>query len=107
MSDRIGASTLDALAQPLDEDVVAPLPTTVHADLDPVAAQLVDELCPGELAALIGDHDLGFAVACDGLLQRFDAEVGLHRDGQPMREHSAAVQSRIAVRKTKPRAIGM
>jgi len=34
-------------------------------------------------------HDLGESILCDGLVQRFDAEVGMHRIRQPPTQHLA------------------
>ncbi len=82
---------LDALPQPLDEHVVAPAAAPVHADGDAVAVQRVGELQAGELAALVGVHDLGSAVARNGLLQGSDAEVRLHGDRHAMGQHATAV----------------
>jgi hypothetical protein len=50
---------LDRLPQPLHEHVVTPLALAVHADAHGVAVQGVGEGGGGELAALVGVHDLG------------------------------------------------
>lgn len=63
---------LDRLSQPLHEDVVAPATLAVHADPDVERFQRVDEARRRELGALVGVHDLGYAVAGDRLLQRLD-----------------------------------
>jgi hypothetical protein len=44
-----------------DEDVVAPCPFTIHADLDFGVFQRLYEVDGCELAALVGIHDLGLA----------------------------------------------
>gem|GEM_PF-3896825 len=41
----------------------------------------------GELAALVGVHDLGRAIFGDSLFQSLNAEVGMHGVGQPPRQH--------------------
>src|SRR4051794_22819957 len=65
----------DRAPEPFDEHVVAPAPGTVHSDRDLPAAQHVQELGAGELAALIGVEDLRRAEARERLLERGDAEV--------------------------------
>ena len=49
--------------QAFDEDVVPPGPLAIHADFDLANGQRLDELGPGELAALIGVEYLWLAVA--------------------------------------------
>ena len=44
----------------------------------------------GELAPLVAVEDVRLAMPGQGLLQRFDAEVGFHRDRHPMRENPPA-----------------
>ena len=73
---------LQRLPEALDEHVVAPCPLAVHADGNAMALELLRELQARELAALVGIHDLGLAVAGHGLLQRLHAEVC----GQRVRE---------------------
>jgi len=50
-----------ALSQPLDEDVVHPAASTIHADLNALFLKLGDPILAGELAALIRVEDLRFA----------------------------------------------
>ena len=64
---------------PLDEDVVHPAATTIHRDADADFLQDVGEGKAGELRALISVEDLRLAESGDGLLQRRDAEVNIHR----------------------------
>ena len=45
----------------------------------PASVSVVIQADPGELRSLIRIHDLGRAVSGDGFVQRFDAEVGVHR----------------------------
>ena len=47
--------------KPLDEDVIHPATTPVHADLDTLLLKLGDPLFFGELAALVRVEDLWFA----------------------------------------------
>src|SRR5271157_1540365 len=72
--------------EPLDEHVVAPSALAVHADGDPVLLEDAGERLAGELAALVAVENLGLAVFAEGLLERLDAEAGLHRDRHPMRK---------------------
>ncbi len=52
--------------------------------------QLLGERLRGELAALVGVEDLRPAVGGQGLLDRVDAERGVHRDRQPPAQDLAA-----------------
>ena len=56
----------------------------------PASLSVVVKAKLGELAALVGVEDAGLAVTGDRLLQRRDAEVGLHRVRQPPGEDPAA-----------------
>ena len=47
----IDSFVFEAPPQPLDEDVVAPTPSSIHADLNPVVVQKPSEFLAGELAA--------------------------------------------------------
>src|SRR5215468_4164162 len=60
--------------QALDKDVVVAAPASVHADLDPVIPQHLGKLVAGELRALIGIEDAGFAEPSEGLAQRLDTK---------------------------------
>src|SRR5208282_6676169 len=71
-------------------DVVEPGSTAVHAQLAAGGQNHVGELFSGELAALIGVDDLGYAVAGEGLLDDFLGVDGLQRDRHAMRQHLAA-----------------
>jgi len=72
----------DAAPEALDQDIVAPRASAVHADRDLALDEHVGEDLRGELAALVGVEDLGLAMPGHRLLQGFDAERGLHRDRQ-------------------------
>src|SRR5208283_5113116 len=74
--------------EPFHEDVVAPGALAVHADGDAVLLKDAGERLAGELAALVAVENLGPAVFPDRLLERLDAEAGLHRDRHPMRKHA-------------------
>jgi hypothetical protein len=50
-----------AHSQPLDEDVVHPAASTIHADLNALLLKLGDPILAGELATLIRVEDLRFA----------------------------------------------
>src|SRR5689334_16787287 len=75
--------------QALDKDVVVAAPASIHADLDPVIPQHLGELLAGELRALIGIEDAGFAEPGEGLAQRLDAEPRRERVRQPPGQHSS------------------
>ena len=53
---------LDALPEALDEEVVAPGPLAVHAELDAVLLDHTDKGRAGELAPLVGVQDCRAAV---------------------------------------------
>ena len=71
--------------QPFDEDIVEISASTIHRDLDVGFGQIGDPGGPCELRPLIGIHDLGLAIFCDGLVQGFDAKAGVQRIRQPPR----------------------
>jgi len=56
---------IDALPQALDEEVVAPGASTVHAEGDTAVLHGPDEGRAGELAPLVGVQDPGAAVVPD------------------------------------------
>lgn len=58
----------DGPPEALDEDIVAPGPLAIHADLDFAGGQHFYEVGRCELAALIGVEDLGRAVSRQRLL---------------------------------------
>ena len=62
---QINLFVFDRFPQPLDKYVVAPAAFAVHAYLDSMRCQRVDERRAGELAALVGIHDLGHPVFAD------------------------------------------
>src|SRR5665647_1727142 len=84
---QINLFILDRLPDSLDEDVVAPRALAIHADRDLVGAQHAGECFAGELTALIGVENFRLVMFRQRLLQRLDAEVGLHRDRHAMAEH--------------------
>ena len=51
---QVNLLVLHAFPQPLDKHIVHPSAFPVHADLDAVALDQVDEILAGELAALVG-----------------------------------------------------
>ena len=50
---------VNRLSQPLDEDAVAPLTASIHAETDFVSLQQIDEARRGKLRTLV-DTDHGF-----------------------------------------------
>src|ERR1035437_1069396 len=77
------------LPEAFDKDVVAPAAFTVHADLNAILFEHADEGRAGELAALIGVHDLWWAVFQNGFFQRLNTRVSRQRVGQAPSENSA------------------
>jgi len=65
----------DRFPQPLDEDVIPPAASAVHADFDVAALQNTDEGRAGELTSLIGVHDLGATILQKSFFQRVNAGV--------------------------------
>src|SRR5213595_3498397 len=65
--------------QPFDEDIVHPAALAVNRDANAIVLQHTGEGKARELRALIGVEYLRYAVAGDGLFQRRDTEVGIHR----------------------------
>ena len=57
---------------PLDEDVVPPSPTAVHAEPAASVFHCLDELFRSELAALVGADDLGRAMSGERFLKHSD-----------------------------------
>ena len=84
VSPQVDLRVFDCPPKALDEDVVAPRPFAVHADLDFPARQHLDELGRGELAALIRVEDFRGAMFGQRLLDGIDAEVGLQCDRHPL-----------------------
>src|SRR5712671_5041520 len=75
--------------QALDKDVVVAAPASIHADFDPMIPQHRGELVTGELRALIGIENAGFAEPGKGLAQRLDAEPRRERVRQPPGQDSS------------------
>lgn len=73
----------DRPPEPLDEDVVAPRALAIHRDGDLSLLQHGCEVDGGELRTLIGVEYFRLSIAGQRVLDRFDAEVRLHRDRQP------------------------
>ena len=79
-----------ARREDLDEHVVPPGALAVHADLDLVFREHAGESRTRELRTLIGVEDLRPPMPGQSILQRLDAERGLHRDGHAPRIFRAA-----------------
>jgi len=87
--------------QPFHEHVVSPAASDAHAGLDAMVFQQPGELLADELAALVGVEDVRCAIAGQGLLARFNAEVSRQRVRQPPRQHSADAAGAGAWLRTK------
>jgi len=81
---------LERPPQPLDEDVVHPTTAAIHGDLDPCARQRAGEGRTGELAALVGVENLRRAVPCQSVVERSEAERGIHCIGDTPRQNRTA-----------------
>ena len=68
-----------------DKDIVSPGTLAIHADANLVFLEILGECLAGELAALIGVHDLGLAVFGNRFFECIQAKAGVHRDRDPMR----------------------
>ncbi len=86
----VDALVLQGFPEPLDDNVVSPLPPAVHGDPDTGLLQSLGELHAGELGPLVGVEDVRLGVTRQGLLQGRDAEIGIEGVRQPPTEHPAA-----------------
>ena len=76
--------------QPLDEDVVHPAPTSVHADFNAQIQQLSRPLGRGELAALVGVENFrNVPCGLEGVVESFQAKAGFHGVGYRPAKHLA------------------
>ncbi len=75
--------------QAFDKDVVQAAAPPVHGDRNLRVLEHAGEVEAGELAALVGVEDLGLAVSGHRLVQRLDAEPGIHSVRQPPRQDMA------------------
>ena len=66
--------------QPLDEHIIPPGSTPVHAEVTAPILARMHECLRGKLAALIGIHHLWCAMARERLVQHIDRMAGLQRD---------------------------
>jgi hypothetical protein len=73
---------LHAFPKPFDKHIVDPAAFAIHAELDAVALNQVDEFRAGELTALIGVKDLRLAIALKGFRDGLEAEVRRQAVGQ-------------------------
>ena len=78
---QIDAFIFQGSPQPFNHDVVPTAPLAVHGDANVRLFKDVGELIAGELAALVGVENLGFAKAGQGLFERIHAEIGVHGVG--------------------------
>ena len=86
----IHALVFHTAPETLDEHVVTPRATPVHAELAAPGQQNVGELRCSELTALVGVDDLRRAVAQERLLNHLFGMAGLQRDCHLVRQHLAA-----------------
>ena len=104
MGSLVDLLALDRLSEAHNEHVVAPTALAVHDDRDAVRPKLADELCPGELTALVGVDDLGHAVPGNRLIEHLHAEVRGERIREPLRQDAARYQLRDGDEVDEPRA---
>ena len=76
----------DCSPEPFDKHVVTPSALAVHADFDLVVFQITGEGLAGELAALVGVHDLRATILVDSLFQCIQTEAGVHADRDAVSE---------------------
>ena len=85
--------------KPLDEDIIHPATTPVHADLDILLLKLGDPLFSGELTALIRVEDLWFATrAAQRLFQCPNAKGAVHGVADFPSENGPAVPMQLCFR---------
>jgi len=77
----VDAFVLQGSPQALDEDVVHPAASSVHADFYSGIPQYGRKSGAGKLASLIRVENLWTAEAGQSLFQRLDAEIHLHGVG--------------------------
>ena len=96
---QVDALVFQSAPKPLDEDVVEEPAFSIHRDPD---ARPAEPFGPGkgrELGTLIRIRDLGRPELVDGLVERFDAEVGLAASGRgSVRSHPSAHSNRTSAR---------
>ena len=80
---------LDALPEPLDEDVVPPRALAIHADLNAVVVEQLSEVAAGKLTALIGVEDFRGAMPCNRVPYCVQTEVRCQRVGDAPGQHPA------------------
>lgn len=85
---QVNLFVFDGPPQALDEDVVAPRPFAIHADLVLPARQSLDEVGQDELAALYRVEYLGLAVLRQRPLYGLDTEAGDQRARHPPGQHT-------------------
>lgn len=74
---QVNQLVLDAPPEPFDEDVVQGTAAAIHADLDIVVEQRLEECLGSELRALVGVLDLGLIVTLERGVQRSGAKSSL------------------------------
>lgn len=106
---QVDVLVLHATPQALDEHVVQPTTTTVHADRHVVRLEYARERLRRELGALVGVEDLGCSVTRQRLLERLDAERAIERVRDPPREHAprASIQQASRVFATSIIQLGL
>ena len=92
----------DGPPKPLDKNIVAPSPFSIHADRDVMFVEQVCKGKAGKLAALIGIEHLGLSITCQSLLDGLKTKRGIERDGYTLCENLAAkpVDNRGEIDKT-------
>ena len=84
--------------QALDEHIVPPGSAPIHAEFATPFLDGLHEFMRGELAALVGIHNLRPAIAAECLLQHIDRMAGLQRDATFAASTRREAQSTTAVR---------
>ena len=73
----------------LNKDSVPPGTLAIHADSNIVILQVLSKSQASELAALVGIHDLRFAVIVDCFFKRIQAKARVHRDRDTVRQNTS------------------
>ena len=86
------ALILQSQPSPLDIDIVQTSANPIHAYLNPIALQCLDELIAAELRSAVGVEDGRDPIPGYSLMQAIEAELGVHRLTEVPAQDLSAVQ---------------
>ena len=104
---QINMLVLHRFPETFHKHIIPPGALAIHADSNIVVFQELSEGKAGELAALIGIHDLGLAVFIDRFLERIQTKLVSMVIEIRCDKTRLEYQSMTTVRYTNPRLIGM